>query len=94
MLKQGAEIGRRGTVKGQKDSIDIITLLLYAPISLRKYYGLLRRFGKEEFAKELLVAISNFRPADSERYLGMKYAEFAKKKKELIGNIRGKNGIS
>lgn len=88
ILKQGAEIARRGTVKGQKDSIDIISLLIYAPISIRKYFELLGRFGKEKYAKELLAAISGFNPADSGRYLGMKYPEFSKKKKELIGKIK------
>ncbi len=88
ILKQGAEINRRGTVKGQKDTIDLLTLLFYAPIDFKKYFGLLKTHKKEEFAKELAGEITRFNPSESEKYLGTNYKEFAKKKKELLEKIR------
>jgi len=88
ILKQGAEIDRRGTIKGQKDTIDLLTLLIYAPIDFKKYFGLLKKHKKEGFAKELMAGIAQFNPADSERYLGIKYAQFGKKKKELFEKIK------
>lgn len=88
ILKQGAEIERRGTVKGQKDAIDILTILAYAPVNFKKYFELLKKNKKEEFAKELAKEISQFNPADSERYLGLKFTEFNKKKKEILQKIK------
>jgi len=88
ILKQGAEIDRRGTVKGQKDSIDILTILIYAPIDFKKYFALLAKNKKENFAKELIGEIMRFNPSDSEKYLGINYKEFSKKKKELLEQIK------
>ena len=88
ILKQGAEIDRRGTIKGQKDGIDLLTILLYAPIDFKKYFGILRKNRKEAFARELMVAISGFNPKDSEKYLGITYKEFSRRKKELLEKIR------
>ena len=88
ILKQGAEIERRGTVKGQKDTIDILTILLYAPIGFRKYFALLAKNKKESFAKELIIEMAGFNPKDSEKYLGINYKEFSRKKKEMLEKIK------
>ena len=88
VLKQGAEISRRGTVKGKKDSIDILTILLYAPIDFKKYSALLARHGKESLAKELATVLAGFSPKDSEKYLGLDYKEFSAKKRELLGKVK------
>jgi len=88
ILKQGAEIERRGTVKGQKDTIDILTILLYAPIGFRKYFALLAKNKKESFAKELIGEMAGFNPKDSEKYLGINYKEFSRKKKEMLEKIK------
>ena len=88
VLKQGAEISRRGTVKGKKDSIDILTILLYAPIDFKKYSALLARHGKESLAKELATVLAGFSPKYSEKYLGLDYKEFSAKKRELLGKVK------
>ncbi|MBU0661924.1 MAG: hypothetical protein ABH854_02710 [Candidatus Diapherotrites archaeon] len=88
VLKQGAEKERRGTAKGMKDLIDILTILIYAPVDFKKYFGLLKKHKKEGFARELIAEIAQFNPADSERYLGLKYAQFRKRKRELIEKIK------
>ncbi len=88
ILKQGAEIDRRESIKGQKDTIDILTLLVYAPIDLKKYRGLLEKYRKKNYLHELLTEITQFNPIDSKRYLGINYSEWAKKKKELIEKIK------
>ena len=88
ILKQGAEIDRRSTVKGQKDIIDILTILIYCPLNFRKYFELLGKYKKETLAKELTGEIARFNPKDSERYLGLKYREFAKRKKEIMEKIK------
>ena len=88
ILKQGAEIDRRKTVKGQKDAIDLLTILLYAPIDFKKYFALLAKNKKEEFAKELTGTIKSFNPKGSEKYLGINYRGFSKKKKEMLEQIK------
>ncbi len=88
VLKQGAEIDRRGTTKGQKDTIDLLTLLIYAPIDFKKYFEVLKKHKKGEFAKELVGEITRFNPNDSEKYLGVNFKEFSKKKKGLLEQIK------
>ncbi|MFH0970548.1 MAG: hypothetical protein V1776_03755 [Candidatus Diapherotrites archaeon] len=88
ILKQGAEIDRRESIKGQKDTIDILTLLVYAPIDLKKYQELLEKYRKKNYPRELLTEITQFNPIDSKRYLGINYNEWTKKKKELVEKIK------
>ncbi|MEM4326666.1 MAG: hypothetical protein QXZ13_00660 [Candidatus Diapherotrites archaeon] len=88
ILKQGAEIERQNTTKGQKDLIDLLTLLIYAPINFKKYFQLLKTFKKEEFGKELTDTIRKFNVNDSEKYLGINYRDFLKKKKQLLEQIK------
>ena len=59
VLKQGAEIDRRGTPKGRKDAIDIATLLLKAPLDLREYAGIARQHGKQQYVRELLNVLKS-----------------------------------
>ncbi len=88
ILKQGAEIARRNTVKGVKDRIDILTILVHSPVSLEKYGKKLSQYKKQSLKKELIHAITSFNPKDSEQYLGLKMNEFAKRKKELMRKIK------
>jgi hypothetical protein len=88
ILKQGAEIERRNTVKGQKDAIDILTLLIHAPVDFGKYSALLAKNKKENFSRELIGVITGFNPKEAEKYLGIGYKEFSKKKKELVEKIK------
>ncbi|MDO8537963.1 MAG: hypothetical protein Q7S21_03705 [archaeon] len=88
ILKQGAEIERRQSIKGQKDLIDIWTLLAFAPIDFKKYFQILGKYKKFEFGKELLDEIRSFNPNDSEKYLGVKFNEFIKLKKQILEKIK------
>lgn len=88
VLKQGAEIGRRNSIKGQKDLIDIMTILFFSPINFKKYFELLKKYKKPEFAKELITEITSFNAKESEKYLGLKYSEFIKRKKQLLEEIK------
>lgn len=57
ILKQGAEMHRRDSVKGRKDQIDIIALLMH-PVDLKKYFALLKKYGKEDYVGDLNISIS------------------------------------
>lgn len=48
VLKQAAEINRLGSIKGKKDQIDILTILLYAPVDIAKYKEILKQYKVEK----------------------------------------------
>lgn len=87
ILKQGAEIARRNSIKGIKDSIDILTLLIYAPVELKNYISLLKKYKLADYKKELAGIISNFSDDDI-KYLGMDFQEFKKWKRKKMEEIR------
>lgn len=87
ILKQDAEIDRRNTVKGKKDSIDIITLLMYADISIKRYNKLLKNYNIENYRKELKKVINNFNKKDI-KYLEVNFKEFKDWQKEILKKLR------
>lgn len=87
ILKQGAEIERRNTIKGKKDAIDILTLLIHAPISLEKYRKILSKYKKEKYIEELATVIKNFDDRDIQ-YLAIDFVEFKKWKKKILEELK------
>ena len=85
ILKQGAERDRESSVKGEKDRIDIITLLFYSSINFKEYFKLLKKYNLEHFYKRLKNIISNFREIE---YLNMTPREFKLKKKEIMEKLK------
>jgi len=83
ILKQGAEIDRRNSIKGEKDAIDIITIILRSDINWKTYAKLLKKYKKEKFKGELTFAINNFSDRNI-HYLGINFNEFKKWKKKII----------
>ncbi|MBI5001838.1 hypothetical protein HZC31_00470 [Candidatus Woesearchaeota archaeon] len=84
ILKQGAEIDRKDSIKGQKDRIDIVTLLCFAPIDFKKYIFLLKKYNLEEYrirVKHILTGFSDI------KYLSLTHQEFVKIKKELLKKL-------
>lgn len=85
ILKQGAEKGRGESEKGLKDRIDMVSLLLGCDVDFRLYMELIRKHKAEDFYSRLRGIIANFKEYS---YLGLKPAEFRKKKIELIKKMR------
>lgn len=86
ILKQDAEKERSESEKGLKDRIDIMSLLFKCDIDFKLYVELIKKYKKEDFYGRLRKIIANFKEYD---YLGLKPAEFKKKKDEIIKKIRG-----
>lgn len=80
ILKQGAELDREHSVKGEKDRIDIMTLLLFSGVNFRKYKELLEKYKLEGFLARLKKIINGFTEI---KYLGLNLREFKLKKKKL-----------
>lgn len=83
ILKQGAEIDRRGTLKGRKDRVDILTLLNYSPFNISKYKLLLKELKLDHLEQELKNEINTFDQKESE-YLGLNLKEFVNWKKKFL----------
>lgn len=76
ILKQTAYKERRGSLKGRKDEIDILTLLIHSNIDWKKYKKLLQEYKCNEYSDLLRETIRNF-DLKAVDYLGISFKEFA-----------------
>lgn len=88
ILKQGAELDRKDSVKGSKDRIDIMALLLFSEIDFKKYNSLLEKHNLNHYLNRLFVIINNFNDI---KYLDLNPREFKLKKTELLRKLGKKN---
>ena len=87
ILKQGAEINRRDSIKGRKDIIDIITLLIFSGFNFKIYRKLLKDYKLEFLENELIYEIKSFSLKDL-KYIGLNQKEFSKWKKDFMASIK------
>ncbi len=87
IMKQGAEIERRGSIKGRKDLIDILTILIHSGFSIKKYKEIVSKFSLKGFIETLDDEVRLFNPNDVE-YLGLDFNEFAKWKKNFLKELK------
>jgi len=59
ILKQQAFIDRKDSIKGQKDRVDVLSLLVSNVVDFKKYKNLLRRYKIDYFKNELREIINN-----------------------------------
>lgn len=85
ILKQGAEQDRENSVKGSKDRIDIMTLLLFSEINFKEYINLLKKYDLEYFLSRLKKIIIMFTEI---KYLNLNPREFKLKKKQLLARLK------
>ena len=85
ILKQGAEHDREKTVKGGKDRVDIMALLLNLDIDFKMYFNLLKKYKMEFFYERLRNIITNFREI---KYLNINPRQFKLKKREIIKKLK------
>ncbi len=85
ILKQGAELERKDSVKGEKDRLDAMALLVYSPVNSKKYYALLKANKLEHYYERLKVIIASFKDIE---YLGLNPREFKLKKQEILERMK------
>mgnify|MGYP006289495301 CR=1 FL=1 len=85
ILKQGAEEQREHSVKGEKDRVDIMTLLCFAGINMNRYYDLTRQYGLEDYPDRIRRIIRSFNEI---RYIDLTPRQMKLKKKELLSALR------
>jgi hypothetical protein len=69
ILKQSAELQRRDSVKGQKDRVDIINLLLNPGIDMVSYKNMLRKNRLDNYLERLKIIVRESKKEFS--YLGI-----------------------
>ncbi len=85
ILKQGAERDRKHSEKGEKDRIDIMSLLLNCEMDWGRYKKILAASKQESMIKELLEFVKNF---SDYNYFKMLPSQLKKRKLELAEKIR------
>lgn len=59
ILKQQAEFERKDSVKGQKDRVDILSILMNTDIDLKKYFDLIKKHKLNDYPKRLKSIVQN-----------------------------------
>ena len=85
ILKQGAEIDRGESEKGEKDKLDILSLLFYCDVDFKDYMNRLKELKKEEFYNRLVKIIKGFQEYN---YFNMSPRELKIKKDNLLEKLR------
>lgn len=86
ILKQAAEVERRNSIKGQKDSIDILTILIHGGIDLERYKELLVKHDLVDYIKELVFVIKNF-DTKNLRYLDKNFKRFVDWRRSYVAML-------
>jgi len=87
VLKLGAYHDRHASIKGRKDAIDILTLLLHAPIDWKTYRLLIRQNQLDPLAADLKRLVQTF-DADDLRYVGLNTHTFKKWKNQFFDEFK------
>ncbi|MDI6721806.1 MAG: hypothetical protein QMD85_05410 [Candidatus Aenigmarchaeota archaeon] len=84
-LKQGAELERKESAKGEKDRIDIMDMLLKCDIDFRKYKTILHKNKKDHLLARLITILKASKEPD---YFNLNPRQFKIAKKSVIDRIR------
>ena len=84
-LKQGAELGRGKSVKGEKDRIDIVSMLFNCTIDLKMYAQLCKEHQLESFISRLKSLVQNFKDFNA---LRVTPRELKIKKEHVLHKLR------
>jgi len=85
ILKQGVEIERGNSVKGEKDRLDIVSLLFFGEINFKKYKSILRNHKLEDYINKLISLVSGFQDYHS---FSLNPREFKLKKRKILNELR------
>ncbi len=85
ILKQAAELDRRNSMKGEKDKIDIISLMFFSEIDFKKYKTILERYSVKNYLENLKNLVLNFKDYNA---LELNPREFKLKKSAILKKIK------
>jgi len=87
LLKLGALIDRKESIKGSKDAIDVAGMLFLANCDLGFFKELTVKYNLMNYSRVLLSTIENFDPSLI-KYLNLNQNEFSKLRKKYFSEIR------
>ncbi len=82
ILKQQAETARKNSLKGRKDCVDILALLVREAVSIKDYLKLVKKHGLEDYRRRLIEIVS--KSTVEYQYLGVTRPGDIKKLKNRI----------
>lgn len=85
ILKQGAELDRKESEKGEKDRIDIVSMLFNCAIDFQSYYNILKKHKLDHLLKRLKELVSQFKDYN---YLKMTPRQLKIKKQEVLEKLK------
>jgi len=85
ILKQGAYQARRGSSKGEKDKIDILSLLLSQEMDLDFYLELIKEYHLSEYSRQLILLLKNTKEISS---LHQNVHQFSRFKKQVLKKLK------
>ena len=85
ILKQAAELDRENSEKGEKDRIDIMSLLINTEINFKLYKKLIKEYELGNYINRLIKTISNFRNLER---LNLNVKNYKKIKLKLIQSLK------
>jgi len=87
LLKLGALIDRKESIKGSKDAIDVAGMLFFANCDLGSFKELTVKYNLMNYSRALLNTMENFDPSLI-KYLNLNQNEFSKLRKKYFSEIR------
>jgi len=84
ILKQNAYSDRKDSIKGEKDLIDIMSLLFFSEIDFKKYIDILKKYKLENYYSALRSMLKNFKDYNK---LEINPREFKLRKNKLLGRM-------
>ncbi|MFH0837177.1 MAG: hypothetical protein V1870_03540 [Candidatus Aenigmatarchaeota archaeon] len=84
-LKQGAELERKDSMKGEKDRIDILSMISKCSIDFDLYYKILKQNNLLHFLDRLIKIVSEFSDG---KYIELNPRELKLKKKDILKMLK------
>ena len=85
ILKQGAYENRKNSVKGEKDKIDILSLLFFSNIEFKSYRFVLKEYSLDYYVENLINLLKNFKDYNS---LNLTPMEFKLRKGLILNELK------
>ena len=85
VLKQGAEMERKESEKGEKDRVDILSILFNCSINYRLYQRILKKHNLEHLLERLVKIVKGF---DNYKYLNLTPRELKLKKHKVLEELK------
>ncbi len=85
ILKQGAYENRKNSIKGEKDRIDILSLLFFSNFNFKLYKSVLKEHSLNHYIGNLITLLKNFWDYNS---LNLTPREFKLKKKGILSELQ------